>query len=177
MSLDETVIPVAIVAALDGDPYRSEPRTWMWPQTITSTGAILGTLEVSNPAGSAQLIVVKGFFATPNATGNNLQWGITRGVAGVLTAGISQPVLLNSPNGFLGAPGQSATRFRSGQNVSTENGLIGTLGADVVNRTTFIHFEDPVVLFPGDLFWIQAQLIAVAWGLTIMGAEYVQTAP
>jgi hypothetical protein len=175
LSLDETVLPVAVVAQLDQDPYRAEPRTWSWPATLTGTAVLSGLLEVGNPSTSSQLITVTGFVASPSVNGS-LTWGIVRGAAGLLAAGISQPVLLNTPNGFLGQPGQSATRFRSGQNAAINAGAVGQVQAAALVPFQ-IQFNNPVVLYPGDLFWLATQVTAVVWTVALFGAEYVLTSP
>lgn len=178
LSLDETVLPVAVVAQLDTDPFRTEPRTWIWPQTITGTAVISGIAEISNPAGSAQLIVVYGFTGEASAAGGSqdVSFGVLRGVAGLLGAGIAQPVLINAAGGFLGQPAQSATRFRAGQNAGANGGQLGLFGLTTTSSAQ-LFFPSAIVLFPGDTFWLATKLAAVSHQLVVFGAEYVQTAP
>jgi hypothetical protein len=178
LSLDETVLPVAIVANLDMAPFQTEPRTWQWAASITGSGVAVGEAVISNPIKSGFIVTVKGFHLL-DSVATQFSWWIARGlvVPGNLGVGVGAPVLTNqqtsNPNQ---STGTSATQFKTGAPAGPYGSLLGNLLLQA-NVVLPLFFPDPIVLFPGDDLVLSTPTAVTTIQFVAYGAEYVLTSP
>lgn len=175
LNLDETVLPVAIVANLDRAPFQSEPRTWMFGQGSTGDATHSPYIQVQNPAGSNILVTIDALCLLVDVA-NIIQIRLARNAQG-LPVGVGQQALTNAPQpATLNTTGVSTTQFNTTSQVGPSGSIVATFKLPA-NTEFAVPFPSSIVLFPGDVFALSGALAAYTITPVIFGSEYVQTAP
>lgn len=176
-NLDETVIPVAIAADQDREPFRTVPVTWSWPFSTVGDATHRGITAVRNPIGSGGIVVIRGGWLAGNIVGESLQWGVIRQESGSgVPAGASLTQSENRP--FLGTnintnDTQPLAKFANDPTLTIAMITLGQMVVSVVNGALPLLLINPIVLFPGDVFLIAPAAITQAANGYVEGEDYV----